>query len=106
MGHFSRKELSTMKKVAADLVGGSDQLDLDALRVYTAEHMPVLLLEARLNADSLDSLNPEDTYSPRTWRRKLEEYDGPGLGDKKVKKDRKSKKPAGGSSPRNSTSPR
>lgn len=98
--HFSKKEMSTMKKVAADLVGGSDQLDLDALRVYTAEHMPVLLLEARLGAESLGTLNPEDTYSPRTWRRKLEEYDGPGLGSK-AKKEKKSTK---SSSPRASTS--
>lgn len=126
--NFPKKEVSMLKKNTQDLLDASDLIALDALRTFTAERMPVLLIEERLGAGSLVDLNVEDIYSPRTWRGKLSEYDVQVTGKKeKEKKEKKTKKddamsprgtrkktqnaddikaPSGSKSPRGGSSPR
>jgi len=105
---LTKKEVTVVKKAARDPDVGGDNLDLETLRRYTKEIMPVKLLEERLKADIVEDVKVEDVYSPRTWRGKLD-------GSKQEKKSggkspRGSKSPRGGASPRGgnkgSTSPR
>lgn len=84
-------------------VDGSAKVQLEALRVYVRDVMPIDLLEqSRLMSDQLDAIELEELYSPRTWRKKLED-DPP----KKKKSPRGSaRKDTSSKSPRNNASPR
>lgn len=105
---LTRKELGNMKKTAAEVADSSERLDLDALRLFTGDRMPNRLIEDRLNGSAVDGFSLEELYSPRTWRRKLEE--AAENGGKKDKKEKKAKKdsasPRGSKSPRGGASPR
>merc|ERR1712100_943675 len=95
---LTKKEISAVKKVARDPELGGDSLDLQALRKYTNEIMPVRLLEGRLKADVVEEINPEEIYSPRTWRGKLDaKKDGKGG---KSPRSKSPKSPRGDKSPR------
>mmetsp|Transcript_79960 Transcript_79960/g.232149 ORF Transcript_79960/g.232149 Transcript_79960/m.232149 type:complete len:295 (-) Transcript_79960:105-989(-) len=96
---LSKREVGRIKKSAAEFADEENRLDLEALRKFTSLQMPVLLLEERLSGDAVNDLALADLYSPRTWRKKLEDAELVG-GPKKEKKDKKGKKDAGRSSPR------
>lgn len=105
---LTKKEATALKKGAQSITESDGKLGLDALRVYTREQMPVILLEERLNLDSIDDIVVEDYYSPRSWRRKLEDFDGGASPRSKGKRGtragqstlRGKKSTAGGASPR------
>lgn len=70
---ISLSELSVVKKGAMGIANGETKLELNALRTFVKETLPMLLLEERLMMANVDDLNPEDIYSPRSWRRRLDE---------------------------------
>lgn len=89
---LSGKEFRILKKGLGEIASFNGQVELEALRVFVRDVMPIALLEERLMSEQLDSIELEDLYSPRTWRRKVAE-------DPPPKKQNKS-------SPRGKTSPR
>jgi len=94
---LSEKESKVVRKGMTEIANASGQVELEALRVYVRDVMPVQLLEERLMCEQLDSIELEDLYSPRTWRRKLDENPPP----KKKASPRGSKlSPRGGSQAR------
>lgn len=58
-------------------IANNGQVELEDLRVYIADTMPIELLQERLLSEQLDSIKLEDLYSPRTWRKKLDENPPP-----------------------------
>jgi len=90
---MSRREVSAAKKVAQGCCDTEGKLDLQALRTFTRDMLPSCLLEERLNGDHLDDINPEDMYSPRTWRKKLEDFQVSSPRGEGTAKRKKNKKP-------------
>lgn len=70
---LNAREFKVVTKGLSMIANSDGQIELEALRKYVAEVMPLQLLEDRLLGDQLDSIELEDLYSPRTWRRKVEE---------------------------------
>jgi len=87
------KEFKVIKKGLTEIANESGQIDLESLRVYVREVMPIQLLQERLSTDRLDTIELEDLYSPRSWRKKLEE-------DPPPSKKKKSPRAGGGTSDR------
>lgn len=101
---FTPKEFKVVKKGVTDIANTDSQVELEALRVYVRDAMPIQLLEDRLACEQLDAIELEELYSPRTWRGKLEAEPPPMT--RKVKEKKTS--PRGqsgraGASPRTST---
>jgi len=69
---LSVREAKVIKKGLTEIASSGGQVELEALRKYVKETMPLQLLEDRLLSGQLDHVELEDLYSPRTWRGKLE----------------------------------
>lgn len=69
------KEMKVVKKGLIDQAGDDEgKVGLEELRKFTVEAMPVIVMEERLGIDAyFETVQVEELYSPRTWRRKLEE---------------------------------
>lgn len=65
------QEMKVIRK-GLGLIATDDKIELEPLRVYVKEVMPVDLMMDKLLSDQLDQIDLEDLYSPRTWRTKLE----------------------------------
>lgn len=89
------KEFKVLKKGVTEIANESGQIDLESLRVYVREVMPIQLLEERLATDRLETIELEDLYSPRAWRKKLED-DPPPSSKKKSPRGGAGKSPRGG----------
>jgi len=83
------KDLSAAKKAAADFADDENKMTLEDVRHFVNEVLAKSLLEVRVGS-TVGGLAPEDVYSPRTWRRKLEE-DPPDM-QRTKSKDRKSRR--------------
>jgi len=64
-------------------IATDDKIELEPLRVFVKEVMPVDLMMDKLLSDQLDQIDLEDLYSPRTWRTKLEADPPPAASGKK-----------------------
>jgi hypothetical protein len=69
---LSVKEFQVIRKGLLEITNNDGQIELEALRVFVRDVMPISLLEVRLQGEQLDAIELEDLYSPRTWRRKIE----------------------------------
>jgi len=74
---LAKNEFKVVRKGLQEVANAKGQIELEALRDYVKNVMPVALSEERLMSEQLDSIDLEDIYSPRTWRRKLEENPPP-----------------------------
>jgi len=79
MGWFplTAREFKVVKKGLNEIVNPDSQIELDALRGYVRDVMPILLMEDRLLCEQLDAIELEELYSPRTWRGKIQEAPPP-----------------------------
>jgi len=69
---LTSREFKIVKK-GLNEIANSDrpEIELEALRVFVRDVMPILLMEDRLMCEQLDAIELEELYSPRTWRGKL-----------------------------------
>jgi len=108
---LSKKELVATRKGLQESLNRDGKLELEALRIYLRDSMRATLLEVRLGLEHLDDVNPDDFYSPRTWRKKLEQNPCPIFlkGRRASFSPRQSQKkkpsPKGQAAPRTSVSP-
>jgi len=100
---LSAQEYKVVKKGVIAIANSDSRIELEALRVYVRDVMPIQLLEEKLMCEQLDSIELEELYSPRTWRGKLEEEPPPKKGKKTSPRGSSSsgrqpsaKKPSGG----------
>lgn len=98
---LTSREFRVVKKGVIEVanVDVLHSIELDALRVFVKDTMPILLMEDRLLSEQLDAIELEELYSPRMWRGKLQEEPPP---SKKKKSPRSSPRGKEGASPRSS----
>jgi len=86
---LSRSECGFLKKELAKMSDANERITLEGIKSYLKGDMAKDILEYRLsNCEQLEDVHPEDLYSPRSWRKKLEEEDANG-GARSVKKVKK-----------------
>lgn len=106
------KEFKVVRKGLTEIANSKSQIELDALRAYVRDVMPSQLLEERLQSEQLEAVEL-DIYSPRTWRRKLEENPppqkkgskSPRTGSAKISSARGKARKEGAVSPRGGSAP-
>jgi hypothetical protein len=102
---LSPKEFKVVTKGMGE-IATDGKVELASLRTYVRDTMPLQLLEARLTTESLDTVELEDLYSPRTWRGKLEADPPPKAKKKSTAASPRAKSTSGKLSARGSTSAR
>lgn len=88
---LKKREVAMLKKAAMDFAEEDRTLTLEALRIFTKEHMAMHILEERLSK-GFDAVTLEALYSPRSWRRRVETVEHAVSTNPKQKKENKSKK--------------
>lgn len=71
--NMSSKEIKIIQTGVCEFSNLDGRIELERLRAYMKETMPVQLLEERFFSDRIESFPLDRVYSPRTWRKKIED---------------------------------
>jgi len=71
--NMSAKEIKIAQTGVCEFANLDGRIELERLRGYMKETMPLQLLEERFSSDRVESFPLERVYSPRTWRKKMED---------------------------------